>query len=73
LLRAFGILIEQAARKEISTEDLQKQASELDVDLGGVVAQAIHSRWGSTPRVNVWSHSLLRSSPILKPDRQRDF
>lgn len=46
VLRAFGALIEQAERKEISTEDLQKQASELDVDLGRMVAEAIHSRWG---------------------------
>ena len=46
VLRAFGGLIEQAANKKISTEDLQKKAGDLNADLGAVVAQAIKSRWG---------------------------
>jgi len=46
MLRAFGTLIGQAARKQINTEDLQKKASDLDESLGAVVAQAINSRWG---------------------------
>lgn len=46
VLRAFGSLIEQATRKEITTEELQKQATEADAALGAVVAEALHSKFG---------------------------
>ena len=39
ILRAFSELIEKAAKQEITEDELQKQAAEIDPDLGKAVAQ----------------------------------
>ena len=39
ILRAFSELIEKAARQEITVNELERQAAEIDPDLGKAVAQ----------------------------------
>ena len=40
ILRAFSRLIDRAARQEINVDELERQAAEIDPDLGKAVAQA---------------------------------